>query len=90
MNHLSLMEDLYKGESIKNLYKILRSMVEDAEDGQVDPIQQHMLLKDIDGLHAYILLLLGKEYHALEMLEMNHQEVYEQVLDHGTHIRGLI
>lgn len=90
MNHFSLMEDMYKGESIENLYQVLRSMVETAEAGHVDPMQQEMLLKDIDGLHAYIMILLGMEHHALEILQMNHPEVYEQVLKLGIHINSLI
>lgn len=90
MNYFLLMEDMYKGESIENLYKVLRSMVETAEAGQADPVQQNMLLKDIDGLHAYILILLGMEHHALEVLQMNHPEVYEQAMELGSHIKSLI
>lgn len=80
----------YKGKSIESLYDVLRSMVEKADTHQFDTSEQNALLKDIDELHAYILLLLGMEHHSLEMLIANHPEVYEQVLNIGDHIKSLI
>ncbi|MBM7704190.1 hypothetical protein [Metabacillus iocasae] len=82
--------DKYKGISIESLYDILRSMVEKADADQLDTSEKDSLLKDIDVLHAYILLLLGMEHHSLEMLVANHPEVYDQVFNVGNHIRSLI
>ncbi|MED3627254.1 hypothetical protein LXE94_20950 [Bacillus subtilis] len=82
--------DKYKGISIESLYDILRSMVEKADADQLDISEKDTLLKDIDVLHAYILLLLGMEHHSLEMLVANHPEVYDQVLNVGNHIQSLI
>ncbi|HGH7183829.1 TPA: hypothetical protein ACJMKN_000417 [Bacillus cereus] len=80
----------YKGISIESLYDILRSMVEKADADQLDISEKDTLLKDIDVLHAYILLLLGMEHHSLEMLVANHPEVYDQVFNVGNHIQSLI
>ncbi|MGO0715581.1 hypothetical protein P5408_023585 [Bacillus subtilis] len=82
--------DKYKGISIESLYDILRSMVEKADADQLDISEKDTLLKDIDVLHAYILLLLGMEHHSLEMLVANHPEVYDQVFNVGNHIQSLI
>jgi hypothetical protein len=82
--------DKYKGISIESLYDILRSMVEKADADQLDTSEKDSLLKDIDVLHAYILLLLGMEHHSLEMLVANHPEVYDQVFNVGNHIQSLI
>lgn len=82
--------DKYKGISIESLYDILRSMVEKADADQLDTSEKDSLLKGIDVLHAYILLLLGMEHHSLEMLVANHPEVYDQVFNVGNHIQSLI
>jgi hypothetical protein len=80
----------YKGKSFESLYDVLRSMVEKADTDQLDTAKKDALLKDIDELHAYILLLLGMEHHSLEMLVANHPEVYDQVINVGDHIKSLI
>lgn len=80
----------YKGKSIESLYGALRSMVEKADADQLDISEKDTLLKDIDELHAYILLLLGMEHHSLEMLVANHPEVYDQVFNVGNQIQSLI
>ena len=90
MNNFFPNENLYDGESIENLYTVLRSMVEEAEVGLVDPLRQNLLLKDIDELHAYIMLELGMKRDALAMLAMNHPEVYDQAGELGNHISSLI
>lgn len=80
----------FKKMDFESLYNLLRSMVVKAETDQLTTLEKDALLKNVDELHAYILLMLGNEQYSLEMLMANHSEVYDQVLSRGTHIKSLI
>lgn len=80
----------YEYRDINDLFKLLYSMLDEAESEQMSEFKKIQLYKDIDELHAHILLELGSFESLFPPMLSNYEEVYEKVYKYGERIKNLV